>query len=342
MTDSPTNDRQVNDHRGNDRQFGERSAPRNDLSRAVRVTTGARLHFGLLDTEAPFGGVGLMIDRPETEIEVTRSNQFQCDAVSSNRLQPIAQRISQLAGLDELPKCKLVIQQRAESHCGLGSGTQLGLAAAEAISHAIGLNIEPTELATELATRGKRSAVGVHGYFCGGLIFERGNEDCELNPIQNRAELPMDWRVAIFRPGSHVVQVSGDIEKDQFANLSAVGQSDRDQLVDLAGEILQAAVRNDFVAFAESVQRYNHRSGLLFESVQNGPYNGYEVTQLIELLCDQGAIGVGQSSWGPGVFAWFDSAASAKEFTESLPATIDTIVIAKPTNVGRRLEIISH
>ena len=42
------------------------------------------------------------------------------------------------------------------------------------------------------------------------------------------------------------------------------------------------------------------------------PYNGADVTALINWLIRQGVMKVGQSSWGPGVFAWFESESHAR------------------------------
>lgn len=325
MTDLPINDR-------NEESDGS--------CLRIQITTGARLHFGLIDTVAPFGGVGLMIDRPGTEITVTPSVKFQCDSEFSERLLPIAKRISHLAMLPDLPPCKVSVTQRPDPHSGLGSGTQLDLSAAEAMCFAIGIRVQATELATQLAARGRRSAVGVHGYFDGGLIFERGDVAHELNSVCARVELPANWHVVVMRPTSDVTQVSGDFEAEQFASLPAVAESEREHLACLAGEITDAAETRDFDSFCRAVRQYNHRSGLLFQRVQNGPYNGDEVTRLIESLCERGARGVGQSSWGPGVFAWFDSQQSARTFVQTLPATIKTIAVAEPMNQGRSIEMV--
>ncbi len=305
---------------------------------AIRIKTGARLHFGLLDTALPFGGVGVMIDQPETEIVVTPSAKFGCDSELLDRVRPIAERISLATGLDALPACHVAVVSRAMPHSGLGSGTQLALATTEAICLAIGLSLEREVLATELADRGKRSAVGMHGYFHGGLILETGQDVDRLNPIQIRSDLPTDWRVAIFRPQAGVDPVSGAKEQEQFIRLPAADRSASAKLYDLAGQIMQAGQRNDFASFVDSVQEYNRQSGLLFESIQGGVYNGPEVSGLVDTLRNHGARGIGQSSWGPGVFAWFESQERAQSFSERLPDHINRIAIASPLNVGRHVE----
>ena len=163
--------------------------------RAIRVVTGARLHFGLLDTAAPFGGVGVMVERPRTEIHVARSDAFRCDPSIVRRAEPILARLSRLAELEFPPRLDLRITGQPPPHSGFGSGTQLSLAIAEASSRLLAIPLAPETLACDVADRGKRSAVGVHGYFRGGLIYENSRQPVPLNPVQRRIELPSEWSV---------------------------------------------------------------------------------------------------------------------------------------------------
>ena len=309
-------------------------------STAVRIVTGSRLHFGLLDTAAPFGGVGVIIDQPATEVVVTASGEFRCDDDDRARVSEIARRVADFAGETDLPRCQVTVRRRAPQHYGLGSGTQLALATAEGLCRSQRLAVEPIELATRLAARGERSAIGVHGYFVGGLIYEYADQPCPLNPLRRRVQLPSDWCVAIFRPSEGATNVSGDWEREQFACLEAATP---DQVAGLqrviVDEILPAAQQADLSTFGSAVHRYNRASGGLFASVQGGPYHGEAVANLVDRLIALGAQGVGQSSWGPGVFSWFESRAEAEEFAGRVPDTMSLITIAQPQNCSRELRI---
>lgn len=341
------------------------------MSRLVRITTAARLHFGLLDVGPPFGGCGVMIDRPETIVEAKASAKFSCisqDARSAEhqeRAHAIAARFSTGRSL---PKVELRIIQAAPTHNGLGSGTQLSLAIAEAIALArtddVGGNVsksdfvesdtvdtnaiaidesdpaaDPTGRATRnrdrliaAANRGLRSAVGTHGYFHGGFIAEglssevssktapkTSSEDAtELNPLDIHLAMPAAWRAVVLLPKKTEVgeTISGSKEQARFDRLvTTPSQREglKDQLID---EIIPSIQAADFTRFSNSVTQYNRRSGELFAPVQGGPYNGPVTTKLIESLLDDGHHGVGQSSWGPGVFLWFPTPRSAWSFVE--------------------------
>lgn len=304
----------------------------------VEISTGARLHFGLTDTAAPFGGIGVMIRDPGVRVVVQRNDEMLVD--DADRLLPIVQRIRLLAGDAQLPPCRISILSQPPSHSGLGSGTQLCMSVAEALCRFWGLSVSPLTLACELADRGKRSAVGVHGYFHGGVIYEGhdglllpnddrisepvsvsepGSDSVParrlLNNVRSRVELPDQWRVALFVPEIPVAKVSGNAEVQQFSDVGAASPDQRDRLQRIISEeILVAVERCDFAEFAGAVHHYNYDSGMLFQAVQGGPYNGAPTADLVRSLVARGARGVGQSSWGPGVFAWFESPAEAEEF----------------------------
>jgi beta-RFAP synthase len=321
---------------------GDRTLDPSSTVRSVRITTGARLHFGLLDTRPPFGGLGVMIQQPVTEVVASRADRFDCPAEVAQRVIPIADRIRIAANLDAQPACQLVVPKRIDSHCGLGSGTQLSLAVAEAICAVVGLAIDPEALATVVAARGQRSAIGIHGYAQGGLIFEHGTDPQRLNPVVARVEVPDAWRVVVLRPAANVEQISGEQERDKFGQLATASPTQRSHLKTLAEQIVLAAKRCDFDAFAHHLHRYNYHSGRLFAAAQSGPYNGRQVTTLINELSQLGACGVGQSSWGPGVFAWFATQHEAEQFVARLPPTAQTIALTKANNHPRQMASLDH
>ncbi|MDG2220332.1 MAG: beta-ribofuranosylaminobenzene 5'-phosphate synthase [Rubripirellula sp.] len=322
-------------------------------SNAVRVRTGSRLHFGLLDTSAPFGGIGVMIADPATEIVVSRCERFDAGTIETARITDIAQRVAQLSGEPTLPNLRVELPQLPPRHAGLGSGTQLSMAVAEAFCHLLAIKQTPEQLATQIAGRGKRSAVGWHGYFQGGLIFEASTNEAStnearvtdtsvppspLNSVQQRVELPASWTVVVVRPRVPDRSVSGELETQQFHRLPEVAPQVVSELrSQVQQRILPAASIADFDPFAEAISCYNAASGELFRSVQSGPYNGPAVTALIQWLREQNIRGVGQSSWGPGVFAWFENRAEANRLVQSLPDWIEPIAIANPQNKARQL-----
>lgn len=324
-------------------------SPNNKLAsgQGIRITAGARLHFGLLDTAAPFGGVGVMIDEPPTEVSILPSATFRSDDDPDGRVEEIARRFS-VDG--NLPPCHIRIGSRPSAHSGLGTGTQLAMAVSEALCRFLGRDVEPLEMASRFACRGERSAVGIHGYFSGGLIYEgplhdrplhdRPEPNASINPIRQRIELPAPWRVAIFRPRESLPAISGNVEQEQFAQLaSSQSATGRALLTTLQERLLPSAESGDFLQFTTALSEYNRNSGMLFRSVQGGPYNGEAVSRLVASLIEAGVHGVGQSSWGPGVFGWFESQEQFDRFRES-SAEIEPFCVTRVRNSGRRCDVI--
>jgi beta-RFAP synthase len=284
----------------------------------IRITTGSRLHFGLLDTAAPFGGVGVMIDRPTTEVVVSPAEEFSCDH-AVDRVSAIADRLCEQIGEVNRPACRVQVQQRSQPHHGLGTGTQLAMAVAEGLARFIGHDFDGEFLATQIAMRAKRSAVGSHGYFHGGMIFESQRDNSEINCLQRHIALPTQWRVIVFRPTVAGATVSGTAEQGQFDRLGRSSNSQRQELLCIVvDELLPAAEQADFQKFCDALHRYNYHSGKLFQPVQGGPYSSPAIAELIATLLTCGARGIGQSSWGPSVFCWFDTPQSANAFAKKM------------------------
>ncbi|MGI9469752.1 MAG: beta-ribofuranosylaminobenzene 5'-phosphate synthase [Rubripirellula sp.] len=318
----------------------------------VRICTGSRLHFGLLDTVRPFGGVGVMLNTPCTEVVVSTSDRFRCPDDYQDRIDPIAERVRQFNGAAALPSCSVQVLQTAPTHCGLGSGTQLALAVTESLCLHQALAVDQSTIANALASRGQRSVVGTHGYWQGGMIYEAGDGEAlngeadekavggKLNAVQEGVYLPEEWRVAVLRPLDHVVAVSGEQEREKFSRLQPASEKMGHELRRLViEEIMPAAKQGHFKAFANGTRTYNELSGRLFASVQGGSYNGEAVTQVIEWLSDRGVLGHGQSSWGPGVFAWFESQNAAEAGLASLPDNVELITLASVRNEPRSVQI---
>jgi predicted sugar kinase len=98
-----------------------------------------------------------------------------------------------------------------------------------------------------------------------------------------------------------------------------------------------AVKSQDFAAFSDAVQRYNRLAGEPFAADQGGPYSGPEVTAVIDALRAWGAAGVGQTSWGPTVFAFAQDEGEARHLTDrargQFPNLAD-VTVAKANNRG--------
>jgi beta-ribofuranosylaminobenzene 5'-phosphate synthase len=314
----------------------------------VEVTAPSRLHFGLFSfghcQGRQFGGVGVMLDKPAVALQIQAAETLETAGPLAEQVREFVSRWAAFHGLaGELP-CRIVVQSVAESHVGLGVGTQVGL------SVGAGLNIffqqpqpAPAELALSVG-RGYRSAVGTYGFATGGLIVERGKLPNEpIAPLEVRLEPPAHWRFVLLQPRASR-GLSGQVEQDAFGSLPPVPVEVTAELVaEVRARMLPAAAAGDFEAFSESVYRYGRLAGLCFASVQGGPYNGPRLSALVDLVRSQGVRGVGQSSWGPTLFAILPDESQARDFVARMtanPACADLqFAVTAPNNRGARLEV---
>lgn len=286
----------------------------------VRVSAPSRLHFGLLsfghnDERRQFGGIGVALSEPRYELEVVpledRKGVTTLGA-DADRAAMFAERWAAKNRVDL--NCEIKIRGAIPSHVGLGSGTQLALSVAAGLAY---FSASPATAVADLAAsvgRGLRSAVGTYAFDQGGLIVERGKLKSEpLAPLDCRIELPTDWRFVLFRP-TEGKGLSGPPESKAFRELPAVPDETTERLQSLIeSQIAPAAKSGDFGSFGEGLHEYGMTAGNCFQSWQGGPFANDSVQSLVELLRGWGVAGVGQSSWGPTVFAAVASESDAEK-----------------------------
>jgi beta-ribofuranosylaminobenzene 5'-phosphate synthase len=328
----------------------------------LEITAPARLHFGLLSfgnkSVRQHGGAGVMIDEPALKLSISASVEQMVSAPDPfliGRVKEIVARIQERIAMmikssstyssvssSSIPQFHLRIEQSPLSHVGLGSGTQLALSIAAAITKVYSIFPSSLEDLVRIAGRAERSSIGSYGFAQGGLIVESGKFAGDtLGPIIAQIDLPGEWRVVLIIPNSQP-GLSGDEERAAFMNLPPVHHEITYRLTnELMMNLIPAAKTSDFENFSESLYRYGELAGSCFASVQGSSYANDQVARIVASLRDQGVRGVGQSSWGPLVFAWFKNQCAADEFVQRFADSHHgkecDLRITKPTNHGALL-----
>lgn len=285
----------------------------------TRIEAPSRLHFGLLSvpladrTHWPdpdghpglpiraFGGIGLMIDRPGVVVSAEPDREWSAEGIHAERALDFAK--SFIASLPDNGRCRfrIRVERCPPEHVGLGVGTSLGLSVAKALACELGQgDMDAVELARRIG-RGKRSAVGIHGFQHGGFIVEAGKlPDEAIAPLVGQHEFPHDWRVLLLLPNQASIW-HGDRERDALANLRIGNETDALCRIVLTG-LLPALHRRDFAGFSRALSEFNWRAGRAFEREQEGRYATRTVQRVLAVLGDRGVLGAGQSSWGPAIW----------------------------------------
>ncbi len=296
-----------------------------------RIRSASRLHFGLISLPAEgaawldrhgqpvlparrFGGAGLMVELPELVVRCEPAPAWSAEGPLAERALAFAGRFSRALGEASpgrvLPPQRLVIESAPREHAGLGAGTQLALAVARLLAEVGGEKLTAAELAQRVG-RGARSALGVHGFAHGGFLVDAGKRsESALAPLAARQEFPAHWRVVLVLP-DHQPGLHGKEEREAFARLTAPPAVTEALCRLVLLGMLPALAEADLPAFGEALFDFNARVGAVFAPVQGGTYASPAVAELVAFIRRQGVAGVGQSSWGPGVFAITDEERAA-------------------------------
>ncbi|MCA9260272.1 MAG: hypothetical protein KDA61_13770 [Planctomycetales bacterium] len=316
---------------------------------SVVVTAPARLHFGLLRfAQAPrqFGGMGVMIDAPSLTVEVRAAHTWLANGPCADESIDAGRKALAAFACPAAPLALAIdVHSAPPRHQGLGSGTQLALAIAASVAHLCGTSHCEAPQLSGAVGRGRRSAVGSHGFIHGGLIWEQGRTECEpLAPLVDRSPLPDEWRVVVCCSDGHS-GLSGECEQRAFQTLPAVPSATTAALERLAQERILPAARGAHLGeFGEAVYEFGRRAGECFATIQGGPYASPRLAAQIEAIRGTGVTGTGQSSWGPAVYAFTaseDAAADLIARLAPLPAFSDArFIVAAPANTGARIDVV--
>ncbi|HYA81347.1 MAG TPA: beta-ribofuranosylaminobenzene 5'-phosphate synthase family protein [Methylocystis sp.] len=281
----------------------------------VRVAAPARLHLGFLDPDGgvgrKFGGLGLSITGPRTRLRLTRADANIVEGAEVGRATAALER-AQVA-LAPGRAHHLVMHEAIPAHAGLGSGTQLALAVAAALRRLEDLPPD-AEADAELLQRGARSGLGAGLFARGGFVVDGGRgASGRPPPIVSRLPFPPAWRILLVSdPGAQGLH--GEVEREAFARLprfsaEQAGEACRRVLL----QALPALIEEDIAAFGEAISTIQAIVGDYFAPAQGGRrFVSAVVEKAVDALQALGAVGGGQTSWGPTGFAFVASEEEAR------------------------------
>ena len=216
------------------------------------------------------------------------------------------------------------------AHAGFGAGTQVALAIALAASRAAGRPAPIRELARRLG-RGQRSGIGVAAFERGGLVIDAGHpawgdgraaageaDGPEPPPVIFQHPLPDDWLFVLATPRA-APGLSGPREEGAFRDLPPMDAAQVGRICRLTlMQVAPAALAGDIRTFGEAITEIQAVVGEYFAPYQGGRFATETGCLATELALARGAHGVGQSSWGPTVFALVRGEPAARDLADAL------------------------
>jgi beta-ribofuranosylaminobenzene 5'-phosphate synthase len=330
----------------------------------IEVRTCARLHLGLLDNNGElgrlFGSIGLAVNHPQLLLRAELSDRLVVEGLESERVRTYARCFIQRYGAPSGARMNLVAGIPA--HVGLGSGTQIALAVGAALARLAGLRLSTEEIALA-AGRGVRSGIGIATFQHGGFVLDGGHrkatpdavsselqtgqpENSRIPPILFQQSVPRDWFFVIAIPTGQ--GISGERENNAFSHLPETAPELAEKVSRLLlMKMLPALVEKDIVSFGQALTRIQQIVGDCFAAVQGGRYSNALSGQLIEFLLKRGAVGAGQSSWGPAVYGLVEGKALARQVKKEVQAFLGNlgtgqVLCVQPRNRGAQIRRLEH
>jgi beta-RFAP synthase len=307
----------------------------------VRVEAPARLHLGMLaaagDGPRRFGGLGVSVDRPAVVVEARPADELSAEGADAERALAFARRCREALGLTGGAHLRVV--EAIAPHVGLGSGTKLALAVAQALATLDDRAVDAPELA-EAVGRAARSAVGTWTFALGGLVVEGGvRRDTERPaPLLLHHPMPDEWRVVLILPRAEP-GLSGPAEEAAFRRLVPSPERSAEIAQLVLTSLLPALVEYDLEEFGGALTRIQQLVGDAFAEVQGGRFHP-RAGALVEALLREGAAGAGQSSWGPAVYGLAGSEAAGRALADRMAALVGddgTVDLVTFDNRGARV-----
>jgi beta-RFAP synthase len=311
------------------------------LGGRVTVTAAARLHLGFLDlnggTGRRFGSIGLAISGFKTQVSVAFAEHMRISGRERDCVRAHVDAMRRVFDADHAYDVR--VDELAPRHAGLGSGTQLALAIAAAMRRLHRVPLDPRGDAVRLG-RGARSGAGIGLFERGGLAVDGGRTAANIPaPVISHMPFPDRWRVLVVldarRQGTHGVD-----EIAAFAGLPPASDADAEYVCRLlVMKLLPAVAEADLLAFGSALEDMQDRLGDYFAPTQGGHrFVSADVAAVLDRLKRAGAVGIGQSSWGPTGYAFAPSAEAANQLREAAgqqpPGTGVDIQICRGLNGG--------
>lgn len=301
----------------------------------VVVSAPARLHLGFIDLNGQcgrvFGSIGVALEQPRCVVAARMATEDGAEGETGTEMVETLQRLRRPFALEQ--GIRIHALQSIPRHAGLGSGTQHRLAVASAVSHLVKRPTSAAQLAKILG-RGHRSGIGIAVFDRGGFVVDAGRpqrdrgatqaddtDDVPLVIVQH--PVPRDWYFVVVVPQG-AQGLNGPREQAAFATLApmddaTVGRISRLTLM----KIIPGVLTDDLSGFGDAITEVQQLVGGYFAPVQGGVYATEMGAKVAAFALRHGAQGVGQSSWGPAVFALIRGERPAATLAQEIEQFVD-------------------
>lgn len=321
------------------------------------IKTPSRLHMALINMDGSNGrmdgGIGLTLSKPNlvlkgdfsqsNNITVEFKEELNDDTISeySSKIKETAKIVCDYYNIEE--GFDFEVLEHIPNHSGLGSGTQIALATAKIITELKGIEVSAVELSA-IVGRGGTSGIGTFAFDNGGFIVDGGHSRSEkpdflpssVSPAKppkliGRYDFPEDWKImlAFAKSGNNI---NGNREVNIFQDTCPVPSHDVEEMAHIIFmNLVPFLLEGDIEEFGKAVNDIQYKG---FNKVMIDLQD--EKTQnLMRFIKENGAYGVGISSFGPCIYAFFDDKNSdIVDKTKDYLDDEDIVLVSSASNSG--------
>jgi len=309
----------------------------------LEITAPSRIHTTLIDLNASLGrvdgGVGLALEKPCIKLSAWKSDEIIAEGPLKERAEEAAKKV--LKALKIEGGVEIKIKEAYPQHIGLGSGTQIALAAGKAICKIYEKTLSVREIA-RIAGRGGTSGIGMAAFEHGGFILDGGHSTKEKKnflpssaskvsppPLLARYEFP-DWKLALVIPKTKE-EFYGRREIDIFQKYCPISIAEVRKLSHLIlMKLLPSLAEEDIVTFGKAI---NEIQGTGFKKLEVD-LQAPEVREIMS-VCRNYSYGAGLSSFGPAIYCVVKD---EKDLRSALRSKEVEVIIAEANNSGAEIK----
>ncbi|MEI6747230.1 MAG: beta-ribofuranosylaminobenzene 5'-phosphate synthase family protein [Methylococcaceae bacterium] len=282
---------------------------------SISVIAPARLHMGFLDLSGAlgrhFGSIGVALSEPVTKLVITSAKE---KIVTNKRAEKCL--IAFCETFNVSTNVQIEVIEAIPEHVGLGSGTQMALAVGAGLNAFYDLGLSVRDIAATM-DRGLRSGIGIGVFEQGGFVVDGGRgENTITPPMLAHFDIPETWRFILVLDqrgqGLH-----GQQETQAFKNLPPFPRCEAERLSYLLlMQALPAIAENNLGRFGEVITELQRTVGEHFSPAQGGVFTSIDVAAAMNFLTTNGAVAIGQTSWGPTGFCLIEGDETAEKLVE--------------------------
>lgn len=291
----------------------------------LKISSFPRIHTTLIGMNSDGyrinGGIGFSISEPKIHINFKIARNFiitdkRLKGFSTSEIDRFCLKINKISndfGFKISTEC--TIYGESMTHFGMGTSTVTYLSCIEALFILNGAEYD-INLIQSISSRGGTSGIGINTYFNGGFILDVGisndskntllpssvfNEGNKLPLILSQGPTPA-WKIGVTLP----LNINSKTESEEiefFKKTCPISKQEVESILYLSVYgVISSFLEENFNIFCDSVNAIQKTK---WKKEERNLYNT-KIEEIENRLFNNGALGVGMSSLGPGLYFMVD------------------------------------